>query len=1127
MSVVTLVELKPRLAATGAPVSLRYCHNARVSGRFLGQQWLTGIVSLPEVDVDLGFDGERFGQGARPQLGQLVLADGENALASYVWPNADVEIRVAPWPAASLDPNDSDFGAALPLRVERMELRKGLASLVLIDRAKDLTRPVAALRFGNSGIALLDSADTRDLAGRPVPVGWGPLLSVPGYLVDRANNIWLMLGRPSTSIQAFYDGGAAFTPGQARASLAALIANTPADGTVDWVLDHAGLTLARPWTEPAYPFTADLTAVGPATAAGIAHAIVSARTGLAFVAGTVAAFDALYPALNGLYIDNEADIAAALDRLMTGLGAFWRVTSAGTIALGRLQAATPAKTFGITEIVSIERAGIVMPTRSRAVGYARNNRLHSEGEIALLILEGIDGEDAPSGYLTNEAHTVPATADGVVTSFGGAAGNFRVFLGTTEITSACTFALAPSGNPQGLAQSITSAGAYSVTGAGSWANSSDLATVTYRATVPSGPSIDKVFTLTKSRAGEDGEDGEGGVVDAFLYATREQLGQRWQALGPGSSGELVLASKFAALTGLANSPGGRAVRIGENAGDDWVSLIYREPLPIDQEDLYCIEWDVEHPQNGNNARISLGIAAYDAAGNILPANGSFSAVAASDVAQLVGRTTYRGYFQGVASSGFAVAPNIEDPSPLPLTAVSVAPAAVVQFRDTGTSQGQTILHSVKVWRVSDFTPIPVGAWSSTRTYSTGQTVTFSGSSFMSRRNGNLNNQPPATGSNTWWLRLAEKGEDGLPGAAGLNSAPVMIYRRAASSPALPTANATYTFATGAITGLNNGWSATVPAANGQPLWVSHASASSTGATDTIAPSEWSTPAIMAEDGVDGAAGGNTAVAYLYQRAASAPGAPTGTLTYTFATGALSGTPGNGWATTIPATNGQPLWVRTAVAFGTGATDTIDPSEWSASVRLVEDGATGLTGGQVLWIFRRSATQPNTPSPSSTIPSGWYDLTTSVPPAPEPMWASPGNRPAGDTIYTWGTPIRSEAVSGIGTGEWQYLTETVSPEITFTLQDGESRIVRGQASYLGSTVAGSVYVQIEFGQVGGGWTASNGNAVNFTPPDPVVATHQITVTNSSGVARPYRVRGTIVIVSGNPGTRTANESVLAT
>lgn len=387
MGIVALLELRPRQPATGAPVIRRFCWNARVRARFLGEQWEPTLLSLPTFETSLGFDGQGFGQGAIPQVGQAEIAvERDDPMLALAWPGAEAFLRIAPWPETGLaDPADADFGPAMPLRVENARVAGDTLRLTLIDAGRDLRRTALARRFGTSGTAQLDGADTVDRHGQPIPNGWGVLRSVPGILVDRAHNIWLFLDRASTSVQGFYDGGAAFTLGQSRASLAALQSNTPAAGAVDYALAAGGLTLARPWTTPQYPFTADLTA-GDTRPAEIAAAIVGSRTSLGFVAGRVAAFNAVQSGPAGLYIDDERDVAGALDAIFAGLGSWWKLTAGGQIDLGQYAFAAPAVTFPALSVIEIEREAVHMPTRRRGVGFARNNRVHSEGEIALILL---------------------------------------------------------------------------------------------------------------------------------------------------------------------------------------------------------------------------------------------------------------------------------------------------------------------------------------------------------------------------------------------------------------------------------------------------------------------------------------------------------------------------------------------------------------------------------------------------------------------------------------------------------------------------------------------------------------------------------------------------------------------
>ncbi|CAB4122267.1 Tip attachment protein J, partial [uncultured Caudovirales phage] len=212
----------------------------------------------------------------------------------------------------------------------------------------------------------------------------------------------------------------------------------------------------------------------------------------------------------------------------------------------------------------------------------------------------------------------------------------------------------------------------------------------------------------------------------------------------------------------------------------------------------------------------------------------------------------------------------------------------------------------------------------------------------------------ATGEWATSALLAQDGADGAAGSAGLNNAVIYLYQRAASAPAVPSTTSTYTFATSALTGYNNGWSTTIPAGT-SPLYVTAASASSTGATDTIAPAEWASPVIFVQNGTDGTNGTNgtngvnTATVYLFQRTTTnvAPTLPSAAITYTFSTASAAGIT-NGWAQSLPATGGSYRWVTTATALSSGTTDTIAAGEWAAASVLAQDGDPGAAA-QILFL----------------------------------------------------------------------------------------------------------------------------------------------------------------------------------
>jgi hypothetical protein len=75
------------------------------------------------------------------------------------------------------------------------------------------------------------------------------------------------------------------------------------------------------------------------------------------------------------------------------------------------------------------------------------------------------------------------------------------------------------------------------------------------------------------------------------------------------------------------------------------------------------------------------------------------------------------------------------------------------------------------------------------------------------------------------------------------------------------------------------------------------------------------------------------------------------------------------------------------------------------------GSTGGSGDSVDIIFKRSATQPATPSPSVGTPATWYSDVNSVPAGTDPIWSSVGTNTGTGTNYTWQTPLLIEGQNG--------------------------------------------------------------------------------------------------------------------
>ena len=86
----------------------------------------------------------------------------------------------------------------------------------------------------------------------------------------------------------------------------------------------------------------------------------------------------------------------------------------------------------------------------------------------------------------------------------------------------------------------------------------------------------------------------------------------------------------------------------------------------------------------------------------------------------------------------------------------------------------------------------------------------------------------------------------------------------------------------------------------------------------------------------------SATIFLFKRSNTLPIAPSGSTTYTFATGDLSGTL-SGWSQTVPANDGNPLYVTTAFIAGGGTSASVLSGVWSTVRVLATNGVNGIDG----------------------------------------------------------------------------------------------------------------------------------------------------------------------------------------
>jgi hypothetical protein len=146
-------------------------------------------------------------------------------------------------------------------------------------------------------------------------------------------------------------------------------------------------------------------------------------------------------------------------------------------------------------------------TYNKTLSYSKS-RKGVDGQDGQDGAPGADGISPVNGLLSNESHTVVSTYDGIVANLNGSDGVFRVYRGQTEITStsAVSFSVIGTQPQNGLSISIansgTNKGKYQLTQT-NW--TSDSESFVLQALVDGTIVVQKTYTITKSKAGANGE----------------------------------------------------------------------------------------------------------------------------------------------------------------------------------------------------------------------------------------------------------------------------------------------------------------------------------------------------------------------------------------------------------------------------------------------------------------------------------------------------------------------------------------------------------------------------------------------------------------------------------------------
>jgi hypothetical protein len=315
--------------------------------------------------------------------------------------------------------------------------------------------------------------------------------------------------------------------------------------------------------------------------------------------------------------------------------------------------------------------------------------------------------------------------------------------------------------------------------------------------------------------------------------------------------------------------------------------------------------------------------------------------------------------------------------------------------------------------------------------------------------------------------FVDQGATGGPGASGNQAANPALYQWSTTTPANPSGQSTYTWATGvnsSYTG-GGGWTTTIPAnptTAGILLWtaIKPTVVAAGTASSTISWTSGFTISSVSANGVDGV---KTASAVVYQWAVTLPSSPTGTSTYTWSSNSFTPNP-SGWSSSITTSPsvGYTLWAaRVNISDTASATSTT--INWTLSSIIAagyagDDGSPGSNGTRtaILDVYQWSVNAPTTfPSGSSTYT--WATGQFTAPSTLNNWYLTPPSSVLGQTLWiartiyadinttattaiTWSastaTPISASGTNGSRTAflevyRWAATTPTSFPSGTST------------------------------------------------------------------------------------------------
>ena len=239
-------------------------------------------------------------------------------------------------------------------------------------------------------------------AGRPRPLMYGACENVEAHLIAAADLLYQINAGRLVAVSAVRDRGLALTaaaPADYPSAGALLAASTGIGGSGAAIEAGEYATclaegLVRVAAQPAGVLTGDARSpmpqgrVVPSTS-HVVQAILAAHAPDVPVDATLAAdLHAAVPSEMGIVVTESVSVLALVRRLLAPIGAWARVSAAGTLEMRLLSPAAAGASLGESEIVSIERIEVSPPAWRRRVAFRPIWRALGAAEIAGAVDEG-------------------------------------------------------------------------------------------------------------------------------------------------------------------------------------------------------------------------------------------------------------------------------------------------------------------------------------------------------------------------------------------------------------------------------------------------------------------------------------------------------------------------------------------------------------------------------------------------------------------------------------------------------------------------------------------------------------------------------------------------------------------